>query len=257
MKLAPTTGSTTVGEYFLSDRNGLKTRCRSYKVGTLLARPLQMSIESSLKLRLSECLQSLISISCKIPRPMPVLRSTSVRMKSRSDTLVWSVGEKIPTASIKKETMNARSEESTTIQLHFSSQQVKVQNYWSLKEGNKQWVSKPRFTTAGYKYCLVVMPNGLKHAEGYGESVGVWLNPMRGDKDDQLDWPAEVWMSLRIQSSKKDMELEIPKMKYSWARSETKHRYPAFNFDLTTFTHDVVESQCLSNGNFFIIIDEK
>lgn len=140
----------------------------------------------------------------------------------------------------------------TAVKVH----RIEVPNYWGLKEGNKRWASKPLFTDAGYKFRLVVIPNGLKYTEGYGKCVGVWLDPLCGDMDDELSWPAKVEMSLRIQSTKED--IAIPMREYSWERSETKCRYPAFNFDLTTFAHDLVETpQCCSNGNISMIIEER
>lgn len=136
------------------------------------------------------------------------------------------------------------------------TKRVHVQNYWDLKRTNRRWVSKALSTIAGYKYTLVVRPNGLKYAEGYGSAVGVWLNPICGNKDDLLVWPAEVQLSLKIEKGV-GSDIVIAMTSCEWEQCETTCPYPAFYFDLTTFTHAAIETECVIDGVLTILIDEK
>lgn len=131
-----------------------------------------------------------------------------------------------------------------------------VPDYYKLKGSDKRWVSKPRLTSAGYKYSLIVRPNGLRHTEGYGKCLGAWFNPMPGDK---MCWPATVKMSLKIKSiASVSSDLVIPMEEYTWDRSETKCRYPAFCFDLNKLQHCDIEETCVEKGDekITMIIEE-
>lgn len=138
-------------------------------------------------------------------------------------------------------------------------QVVVKQDYWKLKAADKRWVSEALFTPGGHKYSLIVRPNGLKYAKGYGSCVGIWLNPLRGDKDETLTWPARVRMSLRVLSGGLSdyTNLTIPMKEYTWKKYETKFRYPAFNFDLTAIKHEAVESsesKCLTDQRITLLV---
>ena len=64
----------------------------------------------------------------------------------------------------------------------------KMRDYSFLKSGRKWWYSSPFYShVGGYKLCLGVMPSG--NADGKGTHVSVYVYRMRGDNDDNLEWP--------------------------------------------------------------------
>ena len=126
-------------------------------------------------------------------------------------------------------------------------------NYFELKSADMKWTSEAFSTQKRYKYNLVVRPNGLQFADGYKEASAIWLNPLPSDHDDTLPWPAKVDLSIKIGN------LSIPKQTYTWKRCETRSHYPAFNFDLTKFKHEVVEdpnSKSIVGGSLCITLIE-
>ena len=138
---------------------------------------------------------------------------------------------------------------------------IEIPQYSKLKAEDKRWESRPHFTLEGYKYKLIVRPNGLKYNEGYGQCIGIWFRPLPSDKDDFLLWPAKVKFSLRIEStySAFEKDLTIPMKNYTWGRHTTNFRYPAFNFSLSAIKHSTIEeAQCLDKkkDKLYIIIEE-
>ena len=67
----------------------------------------------------------------------------------------------------------------------------KMKGFQEMKEKNEKWFSDPFYTHfGGYKMCLNVVANGCGDAKGTHVSVYVYL--MRGDNDDNLQWPARL-----------------------------------------------------------------
>lgn len=63
-----------------------------------------------------------------------------------------------------------------------------VPNFNKLRQSPKQWFSSPFYTHhQGYKMCVGVDCNGAD--EGEGTHVSVYANLMRGEFDDNLQWP--------------------------------------------------------------------
>ena len=124
-----------------------------------------------------------------------------------------------------------------------------------------KYESRPRFTGGPYryKYSLVVRPNGLKHTDSYGKAVGIWFNPLPSDADDDLLWPAKIKMQLSIlKAESEEKVLTIPMQEYEWEHYWTKSEYPAFNFDLKTLQHAIIQQKgCVSHdGQLTIHIEE-
>lgn len=56
------------------------------------------------------------------------------------------------------------------------------------KRNNEVWYSNPFYTTiGGYKMCLKIYTNG--YGKQKGSHVSVFVNMMRGEFDNQLEWP--------------------------------------------------------------------
>lgn len=144
-----------------------------------------------------------------------------------------------------------------------SDQHIEIPNYPDLKSKNKKWESPPLRTNGGYRYTLVVRPNGLKFTEGYNECIGIWLKPMPGEDDDELDWPARVKMALRVKNftsdgdSEGDANLLVPMDKYTWQRGDTKSRYPVFRFPATIKHTAVEKAKCVVERTLYIVVEEE
>lgn len=130
-----------------------------------------------------------------------------------------------------------------------------LKDYYGLKESDSRWVSNPRSTLAGYKYSLIVRPNGLRYAEGYGRCLGAWINPIPGDHDNELPWPAKVKMSLQVKGSYD--KLVIPMQEYTWGKFDTKCHCPAFHFKLDAIEHSAIEVGYVESGKIVILIVEE
>ena len=79
----------------------------------------------------------------------------------------------------------------------------KMKDYSAIKSSKKWWYSSPFFSNyniaatsssgsmggggCGYKFCLGVMPSG--NSDGNGTHLSVYVYRMRGENDDQLEWP--------------------------------------------------------------------
>ena len=64
----------------------------------------------------------------------------------------------------------------------------KLKDFSALKSGKRWWYSGPFYSSeGGYKLCLGVMASG--HGDGKGTHISVYVYRMRGENDDQLEWP--------------------------------------------------------------------
>ena len=65
-----------------------------------------------------------------------------------------------------------------------------ISDYHEKKERKEVWYSSQFYThNRGYKFCLVVYPNG--HRRGRDTHLSVYAQPMRGEYDNELEWPFE------------------------------------------------------------------
>ena len=64
---------------------------------------------------------------------------------------------------------------------------IEIPNLSQYKRSKKAWCSPPFYVKEGYKMCLVVYPNGTGKGEGTHVSLSLVL--VKGEFDDQLEWP--------------------------------------------------------------------
>ena len=63
-----------------------------------------------------------------------------------------------------------------------------LENFSDQKMADKKWMSPPFYThIGGYKMCVAVYPNGL--SSGHGTHLSIFVHFMKGEFDDQLEWP--------------------------------------------------------------------
>ena len=78
-----------------------------------------------------------------------------------------------------------------------------IMDFVKMKESDAEWISPPFYTHPyGYKLCLVVYPNGIYF--GKGTHVSVLVGLMKGEHDDQLNWPVEVDVAVELLNWKED-----------------------------------------------------
>ncbi len=139
---------------------------------------------------------------------------------------------------------------------------LEIPDYMKLKAEDRRWESEPNYTYEGYKYKLIVRPNGLKYNEGYGKCIGIWFRPIPSDLDAMQTWPAKVKFSITVQSFSEnsahfDKDLRIPMQEYTWEKHTTLFRYPAFNFGLSAIKHSTIEkAQCIVEDKLLLTIEE-
>ena len=80
-----------------------------------------------------------------------------------------------------------------------------ITDFLKMKESNTEWVSPPFYTHPnGYKLCLVVYPNGL--ILGRGSHVSIFVGLLTGERNDQLVWPLEVDVIIKLLNWKDDKD---------------------------------------------------
>jgi TNF receptor-associated factor 4 len=96
-------------------------------------------------------------------------------------------------------------------------------NFEEYKRENDVWYS-PHFYTHpnGYKMCLGVYANGISSGQGTHLSLGVSL--MQGEFDDQLKWPFQGDISVRLVNQEDDRDHTIITLDFGNAPSECCER---------------------------------
>ena len=82
------------------------------------------------------------------------------------------------------------------------------------KKNNEVWYSQPFYTKIrGYKMCLKVYTNGYgKHKDSH---VSVFVNMMRGEFDDQLEWPFRGEITVELLNPNSDQQHCVRSFVYS------------------------------------------
>ena len=69
------------------------------------------------------------------------------------------------------------------------------------KPADNVWTSPPYYThIGGYKFCLEVYPNG--DGSGKGTHLSVYARLMEGEHDDELEWPFEGRITVKLLNQK-------------------------------------------------------
>ena len=78
-------------------------------------------------------------------------------------------------------------------------------NFEQHRQNDDYWISQPFYThTQGYKMCLRVTANGQGSGKGTHITVAVYL--MKGEFDDQLEWPFRGNITIQLLSQQGDGE---------------------------------------------------
>lgn len=134
-------------------------------------------------------------------------------------------------------------------------QSIEIPHYCDLKSKNGKWESQPLYTRSGFKFVLIVRPNGLKYTKSFNRSIGIWLKPVPSDSE--LNFPADVTLALRVGLDAEGDGLLVPPTRCTWKKEDTHSRYPVVAFE-PTITHTAVEkaTNCFIGENLLITIVE-
>ena len=101
-----------------------------------------------------------------------------------------------------------------------------ISDYHEKKEANEEWNSSPFYThNRGYKFRLNVFPNG--NGRGRGSHLSVYGQLMRGEYDNELEWPFEG-----------DIRVEL----LNW-RADENHKLFTISFNGRTDPHSAYSSR--------------
>ena len=90
-----------------------------------------------------------------------------------------------------------------------------ISDFSEKKEANEEWYSSPFYThNRGYKFRLNVYPNG--NSTGSGTHLSVYAQLMRGEYDNELEWPFEG-----------DIRVEL----LNWRADKNHHSYTIASTD--------------------------
>ena len=92
------------------------------------------------------------------------------------------------------------------------------------KKDNEEWLSPPFYTHPhGYKMCLRIDVNGDSSGKGTHVSLHVYL--MRGEFDDQLKWPFQGSITIKLLNQEEDKEHIVKTIYYDGtASAESSNR---------------------------------
>lgn len=138
-----------------------------------------------------------------------------------------------------------------------NSQKIEIPHYQDLKSNNEMWESQPLYTRENFKYVLIVRPNGLKYTKSFKKSISISLKPVSSHRDHELNYPAEVTLTLRVGTTDGTNEglCSGPKQ-CRWDREDTHSRYPVVAFEPTIMHSAVEKANCFQGENLPIVIEE-
>ena len=89
-----------------------------------------------------------------------------------------------------------------------------ISNFSEKKEANEEWYSSPFYThNRGYKFRLKVYPNG--NSRGSGSHLSVYAQLMKGEYDNELEWPFEGDIRVELLNWKEDKNHHIDSINFS------------------------------------------
>ena len=124
-------------------------------------------------------------------------------------------------------------------------------NYHHLKRTGKNWISPPFYTHAqGYKFCLDVAPKG--HGFGQGAYLSVYVHLMRGEFDEELEWPFRGSITFQLCSQTEDENHRNKLIPFNGDRDDSSRVIGKTACDIgrgvsTFISHDELKKRYLRN----------
>ena len=101
---------------------------------------------------------------------------------------------------------------------------IKMANFKQHKEKWDTWFSPPLYThPGGYKFRIAVNANG--HSAGTGTHVTINLNAMKGELDNQLQWPVKCTITLQLRNQHRDQDHITKTVDFQWNKPASELPY--------------------------------
>ena len=101
-----------------------------------------------------------------------------------------------------------------------------ISDFSEKKEANEEWYSSPFYThNRGYKFRLQVYPNGYGIGRSRDTHISVYAQLMRGEYDNELEWPFEVDIRVELVNWRADKNHHsdtIPFNRYSSSKFSSR-----------------------------------
>ena len=89
------------------------------------------------------------------------------------------------------------------VPIHILVSEITMTDFQKCKKADDFWFSPPFYShIGGYKMCLGVYANGRQ--DGRGTHVSMYVNLMRGEYDDQLQWPFRGDITIELLNQRHD-----------------------------------------------------
>ena len=116
------------------------------------------------------------------------------------------------------------------------SPNIKMDNFKQHKDKQDAWFSPPLYThPGGYKFCIKVMAQGPT-----GTHVQVNLHAMKGEFDNQLQWPAKCSITLQLLNQKRDQDHITKTESFQWNKPTRETEY-LLCFSYAFVAHETLE----------------
>ena len=111
-------------------------------------------------------------------------------LKSVQDSMADSRGDSVK--DLRRELRSVRdgiTELAAIVSPHYQAvpTEIIINDFRKKKQANEEWYSSPFYNHHGYKFRLIVYPNGNR--VGSGSHLSVFAQLMRGEYDNELEWP--------------------------------------------------------------------
>ena len=114
---------------------------------------------------------------------------------------------------------------------------IKMDNFKQHKEKQDMWYSPPLYThPGGYKFCIAVEANGWSWLVGSGTHVAVNLYAMKGELDNQLQWPVKCTITLQLRNQHRDQDHITKTVDFQWNKPASE----IYSASVSYFSHSFV-----------------
>ena len=126
---------------------------------------------------------------------------------------------------------------------------IKMRGFKTLKESNTSWSSPGVYTYPGYKFCLIVHPNG--NNDGEGTHVSCYIRLIPGEYDDTLEWPfqGEVTVELLNQLEDKNHYETVVTFDQEYGKRKFEEDRPGLGY-ASFFSHSELQRKPTNDFDF-------
>ena len=188
--------------------------CSSYDIVTAKHLPICLQVpvtcpnnckkglkRERLQAHINEC--PLQVISCPFTSAGCTVKLPRNEMEKHEATAVCEHLRLLMKLHLNQETSTPPAATSTPFLYNQAPMEFIISDYHEKKEANEVWYSSPFYThNRGYKFRLNVFPNG--DGTGSGSHISIYAALMRGEYDNELEWPFEGRITFELLNWRED-----------------------------------------------------